>query len=65
MEGAILFGKEPSTIKVKKAKYTIGKKLNCQWNDEIHSKKGPKIFQPSPIPNPKLIYNYNIKWIIL
>ena len=44
MEGAVLFGIEPSAIKVRKAKYTIGKRINVEWNDEIHSKKGQKYF---------------------
>ena len=28
MEGAVLFGMEPSSINVRKSKYTIGKKLS-------------------------------------
>ena len=44
MEGAVLFGIQPSTINIRKAKYTIGKKLNIEWNDEIHSVKGEKYF---------------------
>ena len=44
MEGAVLFGIEPSTINVRKSKYTIGKKLNMDWDDEKHSKKGKKYF---------------------
>ena len=44
MEGAVLFGIEPSTIKIRKAKYTIGKKMNSLWNDKIHSGNGKKYF---------------------
>ena len=42
MEGAVLFGIEPSTINVRKAKYTIGKSLNKIWDEEIHAEKGKK-----------------------
>jgi len=42
--GAVLFGIEPSTINVRKAKYTIGKKVNIDWNEEIHGMKGKKYF---------------------
>jgi hypothetical protein len=44
MEGAVLFGIEPSSINVRKAKYTIGKKVNSLWDDEKHSKGGKKYF---------------------
>ena len=44
MEGAVLFGIEPSSINMRKAKYTIGKKINKTWNESIHSEKGTKIF---------------------
>ena len=44
MEGAVLFGIEPSTINVRKAKYTIGKRLDMEWNDELYSGKGKKVF---------------------
>ena len=44
MEGAVLFGMEPSTINVRKAKYTIGERLNLPWNDVKHSGKGEKYF---------------------
>ena len=44
MEGAVLFGIEPSTINVRKAKYTIGKKVNIQWDDQKHSNGGKKYF---------------------
>ena len=42
MDGAVLFGIEPSTINVRKAKYTIGEMVNEVWNEKIHSKKGKK-----------------------
>ena len=44
MEGAVLFGIEPSIIDIRKAKYTIGKKKDIEWNDEKHSEKGKKYF---------------------
>ena len=44
MEGSVLFGIEPSTINVRKAKYTIGKKVNLEWDEEKHSGKGIKYF---------------------
>ena len=44
MEGAVLFGIEPSKINIRKAKYTIGKKVNMEWDNEIHSEKGKKYF---------------------
>jgi hypothetical protein len=44
MEGAVLFGIEPSTINIRKAKYTIGKKVSSIWNDEKHSNGGKKYF---------------------
>ena len=44
MEGAVLFGIEPSSISVRKAKYTIGKKINDFWDDKKHSEKGKKYF---------------------
>ena len=44
MEGAVLFGIEPSKINIRKSKYTIGKKVNVEWNDKIHSGKGKKYF---------------------
>ena len=42
MDGAVLFGIDPSTINVRKAKYTIGEMVNEVWNEKIHSKKGKK-----------------------
>jgi hypothetical protein len=42
MDGAVLFGIQPSTINVRKAKYTIGKAVNKVWNEEIHGGKGKK-----------------------
>ena len=44
IEGAVLFGIEPSTINTRKAKYTIGKKVNLIWNEELHTNKGKKYF---------------------
>ena len=44
MEGAVLFGIRPSTINVRKAKYTIGTDCSIKWNDKLHSKKGEKYF---------------------
>ena len=44
MEGAVLFGIEPSTINVRKAKYTIGKKVNSLWDENLHAEKGKKYF---------------------
>ena len=44
MEGAVLFGIQPSTINVRKAKYTIGSDFSKEWNDKLHSEKGKKFF---------------------
>ena len=44
MEGAVLFGIEPSTINIRKAKYTIGKQVTMPWDDNKHSGKGKKFF---------------------
>ena len=44
MEGAVLFGIEPSVINVRKAKYTIGKKINSLWDESKHAEKGKKYF---------------------
>ena len=44
MEGAVLFGINPSTINIRKAKYTIGKDVRDFWDEEKHSKKGKKVF---------------------
>ena len=44
MEGAVLFGIEPSTINIRKAKYTIGESISDEWNEKIHSEKGKKFF---------------------
>ena len=46
MEGAVLFGIEPSSINIRKAKYTIGRGVTEEWNDNIHSEKGKKIKLP-------------------
>ena len=44
MEGAVLFGIEPSTINIRKAKYTIGESIIDKWKEKIHSEKGEKFF---------------------
>ena len=44
MEGAVLFGIQPSTINVRKAKYTLGIGGGKPWDDEIHFEKGKKFF---------------------
>ena len=44
MEGAVLFGIEPSIINIRKAKYTIGTGADCIWDDKKHSGKGKKFF---------------------
>ena len=43
MEGAVLFGMEPSAINVRKAKYTIGQIANNPWDEKKHSEKGVNI----------------------
>ena len=44
MEGAVLFGIEPSTINMRKAKYTIGGDASSPWDEKKHSGKGEKFF---------------------
>ena len=44
MEGAVLFGIEPSTINIRKSKYTIGLATEKIWDEKKYSKKGKKIF---------------------
>ena len=44
MEGAVLFGIQPSTINIRKAKYTIGKGIGVPWVDKLHLGKGKKIY---------------------
>ena len=44
MEGAVIFGIEPSSISIRKAKYTIGLESEETWDDKRHSPKGNKIF---------------------
>jgi len=44
MEGAVLFGIEPSVINVRIAKFTIGEKMNVVWNEKKHAGKGEKYF---------------------
>ena len=40
----MLFYSEPSTINIRKAKYTIGKSLDDFWNEKKHSGRGEKYF---------------------
>ena len=42
MEGAVLFGIKPSSINIRKSKYTIGQNASKEWIDKIHSGKGVK-----------------------
>ena len=44
MEGAVLFGVNPNIIDTRIAKYTIGMETRDFWKEEIHSKKGTKVF---------------------
>jgi hypothetical protein len=44
MEGALLFGLNPGIIHTRLAKYTLGMSTYDDWDDEIHSKGGEKIF---------------------
>jgi hypothetical protein len=44
MEGAVLFGIQPSTIKERRAKYTIGLDGGKRWVDELYLEKGKKFF---------------------
>ena len=46
MEGAVLFGIEPSKISIRKAKYTIGQGINDYWDDSKHLASGFKFFSP-------------------
>ena len=34
MEGAVIFGIEPSIISIRKAKYTFGERLNKPWDEK-------------------------------
>ena len=47
MEGAVIFGIEPSTITGRKAKYTIGAEVSDPWDDKKHSGKGKKFYDES------------------
>ena len=47
MEGAVIFGIEPSTITGRKAKYTIGAEASDPWDDKRHSGKGKKFYDES------------------
>ena len=44
MEGAVLFGIHPSTIDIRKAKYTLGEKMNDVWIEKIHAGRGEKYY---------------------
>ena len=44
MEGAVLFGLNPSAIDIRIAKYTIGMETQSEWNEELHSQNGTKIY---------------------
>lgn len=44
MEGAVLFGINPSVIDIRIAKYTIGEKMNVTWDEKKHAGKGEKYF---------------------
>ena len=44
MEGAVLFGIEPSIINARKSKYTLGINISQIWKDKKHSGKGEKSF---------------------
>ena len=44
MEGAVLFGIEPSKIEIRKSKYTIGIKVDYKWDDKKYSRKDLKYF---------------------
>ena len=44
MEGAVLFGLNPSIIDIRIAKYTIGMEIRSEWDEELHSKQGTKIY---------------------
>ena len=44
MEGAVLFGINPSIINIRISKYTIGQGTRLKWDDAKHSKLGKKVF---------------------
>ena len=44
MEGAVLFGLNPSVIDIRIAKYTIGMDVKNEWSEELHSKNGTKVY---------------------
>ena len=46
MEGAVLFGIEPSKISIRKAKYTIGQGISDTWDDSKYLGSGFKFFSP-------------------
>ena len=47
MDGAVLFGLDPSIINFRIAKYTIGMGTRDIWDDKKHSEKGEKVFEES------------------
>ena len=74
MEGAVIFGLNPTKIIQRKAKYTIGTTVCIKWNEELHSNKGKKsynnekniwmcnnCFSPFIIINQSLTLNQEIK----
>jgi molecular chaperone DnaK (HSP70) len=44
MEGAVLFGINPSIIGIRISKYTIGLEINTIWDEKKHSNLGEKYF---------------------
>ena len=44
MEGAVLFGLNPSIIDIRIAKYTIGMETRSYWKEELHAKDGTKVY---------------------
>ena len=44
MEGAVLFGIEPSIISIRKSKFTIGHDVYEIWNEKKHGGKGKKVY---------------------
>ena len=44
MEGAVLFGINPSIINIRISKYTYGQGTRKKWDEEKHSKLGKKVY---------------------
>ena len=44
MEGAVLFGINPSIINIRISKYTYGQSMRAAWDEEKHSKLGKKVY---------------------